>query len=329
MRPAKKRMGDRAPANSSVVRKKAPRNQRVSRPSAVVEAPREPRPQLKERVLAARAIVLARWEKLRRPLSYVAYAAMAVAAAGLLVWAGKALREHLLSSPAFEVDTIAVTGLARLQRQELLEAAGVKEGANVFALGPEEVRENLLRHPWIASARVGRKLPGSFTIEVQEREPVALLMVEACLDASREDAACDDDSSLYLVSDEAKVFKRLDAEDPVDLPVITGVDRERFGGDRYFRDHVLLEAIALLQEYRALGLSPYLPIGEIHVQPGDGFSLYVGQALTLVRLGGAPFGPKLKRMKKVFARLSREGATADYVYLDNVTHPDRVTVRLR
>ena len=34
-------------------------------------------------------------------------------------------------------------------------------------------------------------------------------------------------------------------------------------------------------------------------------------------------------MKKVFDRLERERARAEYVYLDNEKRPDRVTVRLR
>jgi hypothetical protein len=34
-------------------------------------------------------------------------------------------------------------------------------------------------------------------------------------------------------------------------------------------------------------------------------------------------------MKKVFDRLEREKASAEYVYLDNDLRPDRVTVRLR
>jgi hypothetical protein len=34
-------------------------------------------------------------------------------------------------------------------------------------------------------------------------------------------------------------------------------------------------------------------------------------------------------MKKVFARLEQEHASAEYVYLDNEERPDRVTVRLR
>jgi hypothetical protein len=48
-----------------------------------------------------------------------------------------------------------------------------------------------------------------------------------------------------------------------------------------------------------------------------------------VRLGAKPFDQKLLRMKKVFERLEREHARAEYIYLDNEQRPDRVAVRLR
>jgi cell division protein FtsQ len=246
---------------------------------------------------------------------------------------GRLLALHLTTSAAFAIDTIDVAGLSRLERDELLEAAGIELGTNVFLRSPDEVRARLLSHPWIASAEVKRRLPGHFSITVREREPVALLSVESCstLDALDGDPTCDDGprSSIYLVSDEGTVFKRLEGEDPVDLPVITGIDRQRLASDPEIKTRVLLEAITLLSEYREAGLLRRVPIGELHVEPSDGFSLYVGDDLTLVRLGLPPFRQKLSRMRKVFDRLASEQASAEYVYLDNEQRPDRVTVRLR
>jgi cell division protein FtsQ len=226
---------------------------------------------------------------------------------------------------------VEIKGLSRIERGELLEAAGVDVGKNVFSESPESVRERLLKHPWVEKAEVTRQLPGRFEISVQERKPAALLVVEPCGEwtSATNDPSCDDPSALYLVSEEGTVFKRLEGEDPVDLPVITGVDRKRFGSDPEFRRSVLLSAVGLLGDYREAGLWERLPIGEIHVEPNDALSIYVGQELTFVRLGHSPFDQKLRRMKKVFDRLSRERASAEYVYLDNERRPDRVTVRLR
>jgi cell division protein FtsQ len=242
------------------------------------------------------------------------------------------VQKHLTTAPAFAIDAIDVKGLARVERAELLQAAGLALGVNVFAQRPEEIRARLLRHPWILSAQVERKLPSRIAITVQERAPVALLVVEACAAGSAksdDDPICEEASSLYLVSDDAMLFKRLSGKDPVDLPVITGVTRQRFASDPDLQRRILVEAVALMRDYRNSGLWQRNALGEIHLESNDGYSLYVGEDLTYVRLGAKPFDQKLLRLKKVFERLEREHARAEYIYLDNEQRPDRVAVRLR
>ena len=248
------------------------------------------------------------------------------------------VRGHLTSAAAFAIDGIELKGLARLPRDELLHAAGIGLGMNVFARSPEDIHARLLRHPWILSAEVRRELPSRFAISVRERDPIALLVVEACTPPSSEstnagkgddDPACEEASSLYLVSADAKMFKRISGREPVDLPVITGITRARLASDADLSRRVVSQAVGLMQAYRQSELWRRNPIGEIHLESNDGFSLYVGDDLTYVRLGLPPFEQKLSRMKKVFERLEHEHARAEYVYLDNEQRPDRVAVRLR
>jgi cell division protein FtsQ len=294
---------------------------------------RAPGPSLRERLGGLRQRARNVGQRLSRPAAITFKLLMLCAALAGAVLLGKLLQRHLTTSPAFAIDKIELKGLVRMERAELLAAAGIAEGRNVFEHSPSDVQARLLKHPWIAEASVSRRLPGSFALSVREREPVALLVVEPCSDMSGtrgdEGNACDDGSALYLLSDDGKLFKRFDAKDPVDLPVVTGVDRERFGGDPEFHQTILLEVAQLVHDYKNQGLWAKLPISEIHVEPSDGFTLYVGTDLTLVRLGVAPFAQKLPKMKKVFARLEQEHASAEYVYLDNEERPDRVTVRLR
>jgi cell division protein FtsQ len=333
----------RSPAASSSMRKKAetaakqasssqtPRNVRVPRAKGSARAAGRGL-RLGERIAAARQGAKALAVRLKRPGSIALKLLLGCAALGAALVLGRVLQQHLTTSPAFAIDKMEITGLSRIDRPELLATAGVDVGRNVFERSPAEVRARLLKHPWIAEAEVQRRLPGSYAIKLRERAPIALLVVEPCTEKNPESESengCDDGSALYLLSEEGKLFKRFDAKDPVDLPVITGIDRERFGSDPEFQRTILLEVAQLLSDYRAQGLWQKLPISEIHVEPSDAFSLYVGEALTLVRLGAAPFAQKLPKMKKVFARLAHEQAVAEYVYLDNEERPDRVTVRLR
>lgn len=309
-----------------------PRNTRVPRAKGSASGSTRRGLALRTRLSAAGRGAVALGTRLKRPGSVLLKILLGCAALAAALALGRVLQQHLTTSPAFAIDKIEISGLARMERPELLTSAGIDVGRNVFERNPAEVRARLLKHPWIAEADVSRRLPGAYTIKVRERSPIALLVVEPC-DAkspqAESESGCDDGSSLYLLSEDGKLFKRFDAKDPVDLPVITGIDRERFGSDPEFHKTILLEVAQLLADYRAQGLWQKLPISEIHVEPSDAFSLYVGDALTLVRLGSAPFAQKLPKMKKVFARLEHEQAVAEYVYLDNEERPDRVTVRLR
>ncbi len=329
----------------------APRNRRVVRapkrvhegPSWVVRCSRAVRAKVggsHRAVAGGLRRVSERWAgPTRAPVAIACQVLVCAAFAAGAIWMGRFVQHHLKTAPAFAIDAIDLRGLSRLDRAEVLQAAGLELGLNVFARSPEDVRARLLRHPWIVAAQVSRKLPSRFEITLQEREPVALLALEACADPPawapgvreepRDDVACEEPSALYLVSREATLFKRVGGHDPVDLPVITGVTRQRFADEPELPRRVVSAAVQLLRTYRESGLSQRQPIGEIHLEPNDGFSLYLGEDLTYVRLGVPPFPEKLVRMKRVFERLEREHARAEYVYLDNEQRPERVVVRLR
>ncbi len=284
---------------------------RASAPSAPPRAPlRERLGALGGRVRASASRAFARALGPLRLLFRVAVAAGLVAASIAIV---RFVDRYARSSPEFAIETLAITGNERVPADELEETMGLTVGDNVFARSPEEVRAALEQHPWIASATVRRRLPRTFEVEVRERTPALLLVLE----------------QPYLVDEDATVFKAYEEGDPVDLPVITGVDPERFERDRGYRTELLTASIALVHEWDTANLSRREPIAEIHVEPDEGLTLFVGDDGTEVRLGRGPYRSKLGRLRRVLDELGRRQSRPLYVYLDNVRRPDRVTVRVR
>ncbi|MGE0786509.1 MAG: cell division protein FtsQ/DivIB [Sandaracinaceae bacterium] len=287
------------------------RNRRVRKKPE--DAPEPVRVTRAERLARVRAWLGSIALRLRRPAE-LALRGAAVLVVGLgAVALGRLVERHVRTSAAFAVTEIELEGHVRLSRDEVLQTAGLALGENVFERAPEEAEESLRAHPWIADADVERRLPGSYRVEIRERRAVALLAL----------------GEVFLVSEDGEVFKQVEGDDPVDMPVITGIERARFQRDRGFRTSIILEAVALLHDYRAAGLAGREPIVELHVERNDGLSLYVGTDATYVRLGRGPFRPKLERLRTVLDELTGRGARAMYVYLDNTRRPDRVTVRIR
>ncbi|HTU61708.1 MAG TPA: FtsQ-type POTRA domain-containing protein, partial [Polyangiales bacterium] len=243
---------------------------------------RKPRPEPKP-PLAARAELALSRVGLDRPgrervQSYVVRGVVAVTAVALLVAVAALLERHIKTSKSFAIEQIEVTGNEQLTNAQVLRAAGLAVGQNVFAVGPEQARANLLREPWIEAADVRRRLPGRFSVEVRERHAVALLA----------------SGQLQLVSDEGTVFKPLEANDPSDLPVISGLDPNLRTQDEQALSSSLLDSVALLHAYQDAGLARREPISEIHVDNDRGLSLYVGSDAMYVRLGKGPFRQKLE-----------------------------------
>lgn len=237
---------------------------------------------------------------------------LAGAGAVALFWLADRAQQYAHSAEAFEIREIIIEGNHQLGEIDVRRAAMLQIGSNIFEVSSEGTRNHLLQHPWIEDANVVRKLPGRVRIEIVERKPVALVALD----------------QLYLVSEEGGVFKRLGVDDPVDLPVITGIASERFYDDLDYRTAILLRSMALLQDYEGAGLAEREPVSEIHFEGAHGIELFVGDDGMNIRLGNGQHRQKLRRLRQVLERLEREKTRPSYVYLDNVRSPERVTVRL-
>ena len=296
-----------------------PRNNRRTRAeAAVTEAPKKGR--IRRAFASFRERLRGPWT-FRRPsfsgfgrgmrtAGQVIPVVLALAAAGAV---GRLAERHVRRSPAFALRSVTIEGEERLSEAEIIRIAGLTVGHNVFEVPPEDALARLVGHPWISQAEVRRRLPGTFELVVRERKPAALLVLD----------------HVYLIGQDATVFKQVASDDPIDLPVVTGIDQARFLGDRGYRSALLLEVVAMLHDYRAAGLERREPIQEIHVAATGAFEIYFGADATLARLGRGPFLAKLRKLRRILDTLERRDARPAYVYLDNVRRPDRVTVRLR
>ena len=272
----------------------------------------QPKRSWRERLASARQTAGGWIVRYRLGLRRASQALLLCGAAAALAGVGAETARYVRSADAFAIREIIVEGNAQLKDIDVRRAARLQIGSNIFEVSAEDARNHLLLHPWVETATVVRRLPGRVRIQVTERKPVALVALD----------------QLYLVSDKGALFKRLGVDDPVNLPVITGIASERFYDDLDYRTEVLLGSMALLQDYEGAGLADREPVSEIHFDGANGIELFVGDDGMNVRLGSAQHRQKLRRLRRVLERLEREKTRPSYVYLDNVRSPERVTVRL-
>jgi hypothetical protein len=239
--------------------------------------------------------------------------AIAFVATFLVLWGCVAAYRKATTADYFAVSEIRITGNSRLTEAEVIGAAAIERGVNIFRVDVEAIAQRLRQHPWVLEATAVRKLPRGLEIGIVERKVEALVLFEVP----------------YLVDDAGAVFKRWAPGDPTPSPIISGLSREQLADDDEAVQIVINDAIALARQYRAQGLERVAPIAEVHAEVDGGFSLTAGVDPFYVRFGKGPYRQKLTRLADLLRRLRADGDRPAVIYFDNEIRPDRVTVKLK
>lgn len=239
---------------------------------------------------------------------------------GILVVLGAALalawglQRYALTTPRFAIQKLDVTGTLRRAPDQLTKQAGVKLGDNLFGVDTEVAERRLLEDPWIASAKVERRIPATLAIHVEEREAQAIASVGG---------------SLYLVSREGEPFKQLEDGDPQDLPVISGITGDDFARDRVRQVDRIRVGMQVLRQYARVPMSKVHAPQEVNLGPDGDVVLSIGKSGIALHLGRGPWRSKLLMAWRVMGSLAAKGRLPRIVFLDNRAHPERVVVRMK
>jgi cell division protein FtsQ len=244
---------------------------------------------------------------------------MVVAIGGGVAWGA---RHYVKTSPRFAVSEIITTGARHRSPDELATIAGVAKGQNVFATDLDRARARLAADPWVSEATLARQLPGTLFLHVVEREAAGIV---ATNDGTPKAAG----GETYLVTREGTLIKRLEAGDPTDLPIVTGVVLQQLVDDREGAARTVRRALDLASDYEHSPLAARNPLEEVHVEVNGEMTLVVGKNAVMLHMGAPPYRRKLEQAVRVVAELGRRGAKPDSIMLDNEARPDRVVVRMR
>ena len=92
--------------------------------------------------------------------------------------AREAVKRLVFENPDYHVQTIELQTDGTLQREQVLKAADLHEGANIFSVNLARVRDRIQQLPQADEVEIVRKLPGEIDIRIVERKPVAWITSE-------------------------------------------------------------------------------------------------------------------------------------------------------
>jgi cell division protein FtsQ len=234
--------------------------------------------------------------------------------AGASVGVAWGAKQYMTTSPRFALRAIQVDGADRKSPQEIAQLGGLVLGDNVFHVDLDVTRRRIEDDPWVKTAAVTRKLPGSIVVTVVEHEPAALVAIE---------------DKLYLAAKDGEVFKELGPDDPLDLVVVTGIDAKEVASDRERVQKDVLRALEVVADLEKTTIVKRYPVQEAHLVQDGTVELVVGTDAIAIHLGAPPYRGKLEQAERVFEELARRKSDPAIVFLDNESSPDRVVVRMR
>jgi cell division protein FtsQ len=216
--------------------------------------------------------------------------------------------DRVLRSPALEIRETVVKGCKELTEKEILTLASIRSSTNLLTVNQDAIARRIRANPWVRNVFVGREFPGRLVIAVREKRPVALL---------------NKGNGLFLVDDEGKTFKKLEAGEESDLPVLTGCVREGIPDEALVK-----KSLALLKDLAGIRNGPDIGrVSEIHGNDTFGLSLFADSGLCL-QMGFDGYENKLRRLTSVMADLDRKNLKTGFLLID-LSNPEKINVQRR
>ncbi len=185
-------------------------------------------------------------------------------------------------------------GCDRVTEEEVLQLSDVTAQDNLLSLDLKSIATSIEAHPWVHTVEVKKKLPDHLMITIKERTPVALL----------------NSDKMYLVDEQGEIIDELSTEDPVSLPIITGIDPKNIKNHQITKspNHQIQKALELIsmasKGTRTLGVNN---ISQIDIAKKHTLILYTSDSGIPFHFDTENLSAQFSKAEKVLYQLYRSG----------------------
>ncbi len=243
-----------------------------------------------------------------------------------LVFGSLALSRWAKTSPAFNLNTIVVTGNRIAEKEDIITVAGFERGRNIWLADLVAAERRLMLDHRFEHVALARRLPDAVVVRVKELQPVAFVQLDR----------------LYGVSERAELIPLSPGKGLPDLPVITigaSGDQTVSGAairpdrpDHAFetlRDAMLVNpevgrALYLMRVLRTISPGLYDELSEVHVSSQNDPIAYMVEGGLAIRFGTGHYPRKIEMLKRTVEELE---ADAIRTRLIDLRFKDQVIVR--
>ncbi|MBE0447702.1 MAG: FtsQ-type POTRA domain-containing protein [Actinobacteria bacterium] len=121
---------------------------------------------------------------------------------------------QLYRSGMFNVKNVNVVGNKSVPLVKVREACSISDNSSLLSVPIKEIRERILKDPWIKDVTIKRRLPDTLRIEIKERIPIALI-------------SHSQGGKFYLIDEDLFVIAERQYADGIGVPTITDLEIEK------------------------------------------------------------------------------------------------------
>ena len=215
------------------------------------------------------------------------------------------------TTPKLELKRVSFKGLSHTTETELLRLASLGPGQHLLALDVGALEQAMSTHPWVKRAEVSRHFPSAVTVEIREHVPEAIVAL----------------GDLYLLDSDGDPFKRVQVGDALDLPLVSGIDRESYVNEPEAVKARLRSALEVMRAYGKSRAGQGAALSEARIE-GEEVALVLSGSGQEVRLGEGDTEKKFERLARIQSELKKRGLFAEVIHLDNRLRAGWVTVKV-
>jgi len=211
---------------------------------------------------------------------------------GLYLGGRLALKRFFFDNPDYRLATIDVQTDGSLQREQILRAADLQEGENIFRVNLSDVHERLQQLPQVDEVQVVRKLPAEIDIRLVERRPIAWIT------SDRDMSDPFSSESAFLVDARGVLMKEKKLlPEYLGLPLISGCTSESLEPGKIVESYEAKAALELLRMSTRSFMQTRFQIRQIDLSKGYCLSV-TDKNRTQVTFGFENLDLQLQRLEQ-------------------------------
>ena len=181
----------------------------------------------------------------------------------------------------FDLDRIEISGAQQVSEQELRTVLDPLRGRHLLFLSLDDVETAVRQSRWVEGAAIRKKLPDALTVEIHERQPVALLRSQG---------------DLYYVDRSGYPIEPYSPHGPVDLPLLSASAEGTA--------HVAA-ALQVADRFERVAPDWGSALSEIEILSEEDFRLHTGELEFPVLLSAATVETQVENLRSILPQIKK------------------------